>query len=147
MNAVQTSLGVGMIRTADVSASTVSNYLNGRLDRMRAMTRQRIEHAINELGFSPNWAARLLKTGHTPFIGLLVPTVANPFFGQLATAIQVAAQARGYQVLLYNTHRDPGHELEIAAELAAFGVRGLISGSAFVSGASSWVLGIWSLAP
>jgi DNA-binding LacI/PurR family transcriptional regulator len=120
-------------RLARVSASTVSNFLNGRLDRMQIATRERIEVAISELGFTPSRVARQLKTGHASIIGLIVPTVANPFFGQLATAIQEAAQARGYHVLLYNSRRDAARELEFAAELVAFGVKGIISGSALLS--------------
>jgi DNA-binding LacI/PurR family transcriptional regulator len=120
-------------RRASVSPSTVSNFLNGRFDRMQIATRGRIEVAISELGFTPNRVARQLKTGHASLIGLIVPTVANPFFGQLATAIQEAAQARGYQVLLYNSRRDAARELEFATELASFGVKGIISGSALLS--------------
>ncbi|SEF86924.1 LacI family DNA-binding transcriptional regulator [Bosea lathyri] len=115
---------------ANVSVSTVSNYLNRRLERMAPATQARVQRAISELAFSPSRVARQLKTGQSDIIGLVVPSVANPFFGQLAMAIQTAAQARGYQTLLYNTRRDAGSELAIARELAAFGVRGLITGSA-----------------
>jgi DNA-binding LacI/PurR family transcriptional regulator len=115
---------------ANVSVSTVSNYLNRRLDRMGPATQARVQRAISELGFSPSRVARQLKTGQSAIIGLVVPSVANPFFGQLAMAIQTAAQAQAYQILLYNTHRDAGSELAIARELAAFGVRGLVTGSA-----------------
>jgi DNA-binding LacI/PurR family transcriptional regulator len=119
-------------RLAKVSPSTVSNFFNNRLDRMQAVTRERVQHAVTELGFIPNRIARQLKTGHVPIIGLLVPTVANPFFGELATAIQEAAQNRGYQVVLNNTGRDAKRELAFASELVAMGVRGLISGSALL---------------
>lgn len=117
-------------RRANVSVSTVSNYLNRRLDRMAPATQARVKRAISELEFSPSRVARQLKTGQSDIIGLVVPSVANPFFGQLAMAIQTAAQARGYQTLLYNTRRDADSELAIARELAAFGVRGLVTGSA-----------------
>jgi DNA-binding LacI/PurR family transcriptional regulator len=115
---------------ANVSVSTVSNYLNRRLERMAPATQARVQRAISELAFSPSRVARQLKTGQSDIIGLVVPSVANPFFGQLAMAIQTAAQARGYQTLLYNTRRDADSELAIARELAAFGVRGLVTGSA-----------------
>src|SRR5947207_485933 len=66
---------------AGTSVSTVSNLLNGRPDRMRPETVRRIEEAIEQLGYRPSWAARQLKTGFVPVIGLLVPSVANPFHG------------------------------------------------------------------
>jgi DNA-binding LacI/PurR family transcriptional regulator len=120
-------------RMARVSPSSVSNFFNNRLEKMTPDTRQRIERAVVQLGYKPNRAARQLKTGHAPILGLLVPSVANPFFGEIATATQRAAQARGYQLILCNTFRDPGREREFAEELAAFGVRGVITGSSLLN--------------
>lgn len=116
-------------RRADVSPSTVSNYLNGRTDRMRPETRDRIEQAIAELGYRPNPVARQLKTGYAPFIGLIVPSVANPFYGIFAHHVEAAAAAHGYQVLLGNSGRDPERERCYAEELFNYGVRGIVFGS------------------
>lgn len=120
-------------RIAGVSASSVSNFLNDRHAKMTPATLERIRSAVAELGYKPSSAARQLKTGHSAVIGLLVPSVANPFFGEIATAIQHAAQARGHQVILCNTYRDPHRETEFAEELAAFGVRGIITGSSLLN--------------
>ncbi|MBW3097208.1 LacI family DNA-binding transcriptional regulator [Pseudohoeflea coraliihabitans] len=117
-------------RQAGVSPSSVSNYLNGNHARLGLKTRQRIQTVIDELRYRPNNAARQLKIGHSPIIGLLVPTVANPFFGELAVEVEQAAQAHGYRVLLCNTLRDRQREREFAEELITFGVRGLITASA-----------------
>jgi DNA-binding LacI/PurR family transcriptional regulator len=114
---------------AGTSVSTVSNLLNGRPDRMRPETVRRIEEAIEQLGYRPSWAARQLKTGFAPVIGLLVPSVANPFHGALARAVEVAAQARGFQVVLGNSLRDPSRERRYAEDFFGFGVRGVIAGS------------------
>jgi DNA-binding LacI/PurR family transcriptional regulator len=114
---------------AGTSVSTVSNLLNGRPDRMRPETVQRIEEAIAELGYRPSWAARQLKTGFAPVIGLLVPSVANPFHGAMARAVEVAAQARGFQVVLGNSLRDPARERRYAEDFLDFGIRGVIAGS------------------
>jgi len=114
---------------AGTSVSTVSNLLNGRPDRMRPEMVRRIEEAIEQLGYRPNWAARQLKTGFSPIIGLLVPSVANPSHGAMARAVEVAAQARGYQVVLGNSLRDPARERQYAEDFFNFGIRGLIVGS------------------
>jgi DNA-binding LacI/PurR family transcriptional regulator len=114
-------------RRAGVSISTVSNALNGRPERMRGETFARIETAIAELGYRPNHAARLLKTGHTPIIGLLVPSIANPAFGRLAREVEIVAQERyGYRLLLANTYRSPEKEANLIEDLLAHGVRGVI---------------------
>jgi DNA-binding LacI/PurR family transcriptional regulator len=114
---------------AGTSVSTVSNVLNGRPDRMRPETVRRIGEAIAELGYRPSWAARQLKTGFVPVIALLVPSVANPFHGAMACAVEVAAQARGYQVMIGNSLRDPVRERRYAADYFDFGVRGVIASS------------------
>ena len=114
---------------AGVSVSTISNYLNGRPDRMRPETVARIEEAIAGLGYKPSWAARQLKKGSVPVIGLLVPSVANPSHGALARAVQEVAEAEGYQVLLGNTLRDEERERRYADDFLALGLKGMILAS------------------
>lgn len=114
---------------AQTSVSTVSNLLNGRTDRMRPETRQRIEAAMLQLGYQPNQIARRLKTGQTPILGLMAPSVANPFWGAFAQFAEEAARRHGYQVLLGNTGRDPAVEARYAESLWSHGVRGVVFGS------------------
>lgn len=116
-------------REAAVSISTVSNVLNGREARMRPETLARVQQAIAALRFQPNQSARRLKTGHMAMIGLLVPSIANPFFGALARWVEEAANARGYGVLLCNTHRKEEREQAYAQAFMAQGVQGVILGS------------------
>ena len=119
-------------RLAHVSTSSVSNILNGRSQRMRPDTRDRIIDAIRQLGYTPNFAARQLKTGHSPFIGLIVPSVADPFFASFARFVEEAASANGYQVLLGNSDRDLDRERKYAEMLWGSGIRGIIFGSSLV---------------
>ena len=116
-------------RLAEVSMSSVSNVLNGRSGKMRKSTKERIQQAISKLGYTPNLAARQLRKGFSPIIGLIVPTVANPFFGNFARLIEEVALANGYQVLLGNSDREPERERRYAEELWGYGVRGIIFGS------------------
>ena len=96
---------------------------------MRPDTLSRVRQAIAELSFRPNQSARRLKTGHLPMIGLLVPSIANPFFGSLARWVEDAAIERGYGVLLCNTQRSAEREQEYAQAFMAQGVQGVILGS------------------
>lgn len=121
-------------RRAGVSISTVSNALNGRPERMRSDTLARIETAIADLGYRPNQAARQLKTGHTPIIGLLVPSIANPAFGRLAREVEIVAQERyGYRLLLGNTYRSLEKEASFVEDLLSHGVRGVIIASSLAN--------------
>lgn len=120
-------------RKAGVSASTVSNFLNDRQGQMRPSTQERIEEAIVELGYTPNQVARQLKTGYVPVLGLIVPSVANPFYGVFARFVEDAALELGFKVFLGNSERDPERERSYAEELWSYGVRGIILGSSLTS--------------
>ena len=118
---------------AQTSPSTVSNLLNGRVHRMRSETRERIEHAMNELDYRPSQVARQLRTGQAPILGLIIPSVANPFWGAFAQSVEAAARTRGYQVFLCDGERDPEQEQRYAESLWSHGVRGVIFGSSPLS--------------
>lgn len=113
-------------QAAGVSISSVSNYLNGRHNHLREETLQRIRASIETLKYSPSAVARQLKTGHTPMLGLLMPSVANPYHAELALALDTAAQKRGYRTVLGNGHRDAKREREFIEELVSYGIRGII---------------------
>lgn len=117
-------------RLAGVSPSSISNYLNNRMAQMRPGTQLRIRQAIEELGYRPNNAARQLKTGVASVVGLLVPSLANQFFGSLACAVEAAAASYRCRVMTVSTFRDPDREREVMADLLAYGVKGIITGSA-----------------
>ena len=120
-------------RHAGVSVSTISNVLNGRMDRMRSDTLQRVEAAIAALEFRPNRAARQLKTGQTSMLGLLVPSIANPMYGYIAREIETSAQERhGHRVVLGNTYRNKDKETGFFEDLLSHGVRGVIVISSLV---------------
>ncbi len=114
-------------KLAGVSVSTVSNVTNGRLFKLKPEMLERVQKAIDELGYQPNQAARFLKTGHTPLIGLLVPTISNPIYGSLAREVEVIAQEEyGYRILVGNTYRDPTKEMHLVRDLLSHGIRGVI---------------------
>lgn len=116
---------------AQVSNSTVSNVLNGRTSRMTSDTLARVQQAMAELGYNPSFAARSLKTGQSALIGLLVPSTANPWFGEIAARIEhVARDKYDCHILLGNTQRDVQSEARFIGSLQSFGVRGLIVMSA-----------------
>jgi len=113
-------------RAARVSPSTVSNVLNGRDSRMLPATKLRVEQTIAQLGYRPNRAARQLRTGRVPLIGLVVPSVANPFWGRFAHLVESVAMRSGFRVLLGNSDRDPARETEYLEELWADGITSVL---------------------
>jgi LacI family transcriptional regulator len=97
---------------AGVSVATVSRVMSDS-DAVAPATRQRVEAAMAELGWRPNMAARSLVHGRTGLYGVIVPDVANPFFGELATGMSLAASSLGVQLVLL--HTDLSEELDVAA--------------------------------
>ncbi len=94
---------------------------------MRKETLTRVERAIRHLKFHPSPVALRLKTGHTPLLGLLVPSLANPMFGAIAREIETFAQERyGHRVLIGSTYRNKEKEATFFEDLLAHGVRQVI---------------------
>jgi len=115
-------------RTAGVSMTTVSRYLNANLV-LPAETAQRVDAAIRQLGYVPNLHARSLGRGRSDTIGLVIPTIANPFFALLAAAVEEAAEAQGLGVLLSSTSNNASRELQYVTRMR----RNQVSGLLFVS--------------
>jgi len=112
-------------RAARVSPTTVSRYLNNSL-RLPSETTARIDHAIRELRYRPNVLARRLLKGATEIIGLATPDIGNPFFAELASAVEARAGASGYSVILCSTGNRLDQELIYLERLASRHVDGLI---------------------
>tara|TARA_R110002124_G_scaffold66612_3_gene181259 strand:+ start:7132 stop:8205 length:1074 start_codon:yes stop_codon:yes gene_type:complete len=120
-------------KKAGVSVSTISNVINGRHAKMGAETLRRVQEAISELQYTPNAVARQLRSGQTRTLGLVVPSVANPFWGNVSQLIEKEALKRGYQVLICNAERDPELEANYLSSLYGSSIRGVILGSSPVS--------------
>ena len=94
-------------RLAGVSLGTVSNVLNNP-DMVRPLTAEKVQRAIEQLGFVRNDAARQLKAGKSLTLGMVVYDTGNPFFAEITRAAENAAAERHYNVLLGNSD----HKLE-----------------------------------
>ncbi|WP_063978435.1 MULTISPECIES: LacI family DNA-binding transcriptional regulator [unclassified Kitasatospora] len=95
---------------AGTSPSVVSYVLNNGPRTVAPATRERVLAAVRELGYRPNAVARSLRLSHTMTLGLVVPDAANPFFAELARALEDHAWAAGYTLLVGNTVDDPDRE-------------------------------------
>lgn len=91
--------------SAGVSTATVSLALAGD-PRISPSTRDRVLGVARELGYRPHAGARSLRTDATRALGLVVGDVANPFFGELAAAVEREAARRGHTVVLCNADEE-----------------------------------------
>jgi LacI family repressor for deo operon, udp, cdd, tsx, nupC, and nupG len=94
---------------AEVSTATVSRVLSNP-EKVSEATRRRVLKAVNHLGYSPNAAAKSLRTLTTRKLLVTVPDIANPFFSLIIQGIEEAALREGYAVVLGDTHHDAERE-------------------------------------
>ncbi|OLO29542.1 LacI family transcriptional regulator [Streptomyces sp. MNU77] len=110
---------------AGVSVRTVSNVVSGSAP-VAAETRRRVQEAIDELGYHPNLAARSLRAGRTGIIGLAIPELHSPYFGELAGLLVDEARRRSWTVLIEQTHGDADAERRLLTPGGGRVVDGLI---------------------
>jgi DNA-binding LacI/PurR family transcriptional regulator len=110
---------------AGVSVKTVSNVVNGTV-HVAAATREKVQAAIDALGYHPNVAARKLRTGRSGVIALAFPELPSPYFAELAVEVIAAARRHGVTVLMDDTAGDPRAELRIASGLGDPMIDGVI---------------------
>jgi len=110
---------------AGVSITTVSHVIN-ETRFVSPELRQRVQSVMAELDYQPNALARSLRRKQTHTLGMILPDSANPFFAEIARAIQRASFARGYSIILCNSDGDLDKELVYANVLMEKQVDGII---------------------
>lgn len=116
-------------RVANVSHTTVSRALNNQ-SRIRNETKERILSIARDLNYWPNFIARGLVMRRTRTLGLIITTIANPFYTELALGIESMARILGYNIILSFTHSDLSIEKQSVDMLRSKGVDGIIFSSA-----------------
>lgn len=101
---------------ADVSIATVSRVMSGNAS-VNADLVERVRKAAAMLGYRPNAAAQRLASGVSETLGVVVPNLANPYFYDILKAMNVAAAADGYQMIIADANEDPDEELRLSHNL------------------------------
>lgn len=97
-------------KTAGVSPGTVSRALNN-IGYVKDETRKRIEAAVAELRYTPNRAARSLKTKQTGLVLLAIPDTDNSFYVDMIKAVQEVCKGHGYSMILSYTEAQVSEEV------------------------------------
>lgn len=90
---------------AGVSVSTASRILSNSSYPVSREMRKRVILAARELQYMPNQLGRLLKGSISPAIGIIVPTLQNPFFSQVILGAESAARNLNYEIVIFSSHR------------------------------------------
>lgn len=92
-------------KLAGVGTSTVSRYFN-QSGYISEEAKEKIRLACEELNYTPNELARAMKLKHSKTIGVMIPTICNPFFTELVHGIEQRLLKMGYKTVLCNTNGD-----------------------------------------
>ncbi|WP_416723096.1 pectin utilization transcriptional regulator KdgR [Bacillus stercoris] len=111
---------------AGVSKSTVSRYINGKIDAISPEKVKNIKKAIAELNYRPSKMAQGLKIKKSKLIGFVVADITNPFSVAAFRGVEEVCDQYGYSIMVCNTDNSPEKEREMLLKLEAHSVEGLI---------------------
>ena len=112
-------------RRAEVSVSTVSRCLTVP-EKVRPAVRQKVGKIIDELGYTPDGAARALVSRRTDTIGAIIPTLDNAIFATVVQTLQNELTQKGKTLLLAASDYRPQREYDQIEKLLVRGIDGLM---------------------
>lgn len=99
-----------------ISRPTVSKYFNNP-DSVRPSTREKIEKAVEKHDYRPNIFAINQNRKLTKAVGIVVPLLSDPYFGEIARNLEQRCIDAGYRPTLFSAHGDPALEVEVLENL------------------------------
>lgn len=112
-------------KEAGVSRTTVSRVLNNS-GYVKEETRQRILDVMNRLNYTPSAIARSLSTNKTNTIGVIIPQINDPFFGEIIKGISEVATESDFNIILCNTNDNIDQEYKFLEVLMQQRIQGII---------------------
>ncbi|MDN3310185.1 LacI family DNA-binding transcriptional regulator [Microbacterium oryzae] len=112
-------------RAAGVSPSTASRVLSGSRP-VGSDVAARVHRVADELGYTGNGVARALRKRRTDSVGMVVPSILNPFFAGLVDSIEAALHDSGMQLLLCDARQSPDVEAAHLRALVERNVDGIV---------------------
>ena len=122
-------VGIREVATlAEVSLGTVSHFIN-HPSRVSPEKSERIQKAIDQLGYVRNNAAWQLRLGRSDTIAYIAPDVSNPFFATIAEGVEQRAATHDLSVFISNSNRSKSRENAYLEMFESQGVQGLLVAS------------------
>src|ERR1044071_510672 len=119
---------VDIARKAGVSISTVSRVLNGKAEEFRISekSQQKVRETAKKLNYVPNQFAASLKSGKSNTIALIIPSLSNPFFAEIASEINAEVRNRGYITIIGDSDENLDTENEELLQMESRNIEGLV---------------------
>lgn len=112
-------------KAAGVSTATISRSIS-RPGKVAKATQDRIQQAIDDLGYTPNFGGRVLASSRTNTVGAVIPSMSNAMFANGLQAFQETLAEAGVTMLVASTGYDPDNELNQIRSLLTHGADGLL---------------------
>lgn len=112
-------------RVAGVSAKTVSRVFNDD-PHVTQETRERVRWAMQKLNYVPNLLAKSFRAGADTAVGLAIPDIADPFFAEMTSSIEIDLMGRGMAVVVTSLGHGPDRERYVLEALLRRQISGLI---------------------
>jgi LacI family transcriptional regulator, repressor for deo operon, udp, cdd, tsx, nupC, and nupG len=108
-----------------ISRPTLSRFFNDP-GSVRPSSRERIEAAMDRLGYRPNLFAINFNRRTTKTLGIIVPTLLDPFYAALVQRIEFQASVAGYWTVIQSSQGDPDREAEAVSTLVSTNSAGAV---------------------
>ena len=118
-------------REAGVSAATVTRVLKNS-PSVKEATREKVRRIIDAHGYAPSSVAQDLGSGNTKTIGMILPSIRNPYYADLVSAADAEARSRGYSLWLYQIPREEKITAGVVGNLIARRLSGAFFIGSFV---------------
>jgi hypothetical protein len=111
------------------SKSTISRVLNGKADscRIPQSTVETIIKAAESCGYVPDLIAKKMRKSKSQTIGLLIPSISNPYFADIASVVISDAKSLGYTTIVTDTMEDVNAQNESITAMISRKVDGIIT--------------------
>jgi DNA-binding LacI/PurR family transcriptional regulator len=113
-------------RAAGVSKQTVSAVINNK-SGISEKTRVRVRQIVARLDYQPNLLAGSLRGQSSLTVGVVIPSITNPFYPEFVRGIEDEAQIHGYSLFLCNSDENPEKEVSYLQLLRRHRIAGLIA--------------------
>ncbi|MEL0454709.1 LacI family DNA-binding transcriptional regulator [Flavobacteriaceae bacterium SZ-1-7] len=109
----------------NLATSTISRALKNH-HSISKKTIEKVKKTANEMGYRPNNLAASLRSKITKTIGVLLPTITQPFLSSLISGVEIAARKAGYSVVIMQSHDSYKEEVDLVKALYDNRVSGVI---------------------
>lgn len=119
-------------KKAGVSIATVSRVMNNK-GKIKPETEETVRAAMEALAYTPNKVAQGLSNQRSHAIAFILPSIRNPYFPEMARAVEDVANEHGYHVFICNTDDDRDKLVSYLNNLVTYYVDGIILNSHIIN--------------